>query len=126
MSSETETVISEVEPTAAECLRLRVAIWPGLPKFVPTPEQPQQDFFEAVAEGLRTAAAEAAGLRIDVAQLRDRVAELEAVLRKIQAWEMLNPPRVDLLPELGWLKAVVMKVNLGPTAEAPGAQPNKS
>jgi len=33
--------------------KLREAIWPGLPKWTPTPEQPQQDFYEAVAEGFR-------------------------------------------------------------------------
>ncbi len=32
--------------------RLREALWPSLPKWAPTPEQPQQDFYEAVAEGL--------------------------------------------------------------------------
>lgn len=32
--------------------RLREAIWPGLDKFVPTPERPQQDFHEAVVESL--------------------------------------------------------------------------
>ena len=37
----------------AERDRLRLAIWPGLPKWVPTEDQPQQDFYEAVAEGLR-------------------------------------------------------------------------
>lgn len=34
--------------------RLREAIWPGLPKWEPTAEAPQQDFFEAVAESFRT------------------------------------------------------------------------
>lgn len=37
----------------AERDRLRLAIWPGLPKWVPTEDQPQQNFYEAVAEGLR-------------------------------------------------------------------------
>lgn len=64
---------------------------------------------------------------VDVMEQRDRyrnrVVELAAVLAKIQAWEMLNPPRVDLLPDLGWLKAVVMKANLTGGA---GAQPNES
>lgn len=42
----------------AERDRLRMAIWPGLPKFVPTEDQPQQNFYEAVAEGLRAEKAE--------------------------------------------------------------------
>lgn len=37
----------------AERDRLRLAIWPGLPPFIPTEECPQQNFYEAVAEGLR-------------------------------------------------------------------------
>lgn len=38
---------------AAERDGLREAIWPGLPKWVPTTEQPQQDFYLACAEALR-------------------------------------------------------------------------
>lgn len=32
--------------------RLREAIWPGLPAFVPTPENPQEDFYILMVEGL--------------------------------------------------------------------------
>lgn len=35
--------------------RLREAIWPGLPKWEPTAEQPLQDFYEAAAESLHDA-----------------------------------------------------------------------
>lgn len=37
--------------------RLRQALWPGLPKFIPTEDRPQQNFYEAVAEALRRDAA---------------------------------------------------------------------
>lgn len=37
----------------AERDRLRQAIWPGLPKWQPSPDFPQQNFYEAVAEGFR-------------------------------------------------------------------------
>jgi hypothetical protein len=38
--------------------RLREAIWPGLPKWVPTEREPQQDFHEALIEALRQQSAE--------------------------------------------------------------------
>lgn len=38
----------------AEIERLKNAIWPGLPKFKPSPERPQQDFHEALIESFRT------------------------------------------------------------------------
>lgn len=59
---------------AARCARLQEAIWPGLPKWEPTPEKPQQDFLEACAEALHSD--------------RERVASLEyqyRVLRQIAA-----------------------------------------
>lgn len=39
----------------AERDRLRQAIWPGLPRFVPSADFPQQNFYEAVAEAHRCA-----------------------------------------------------------------------
>lgn len=41
---------AEIKLLTAQCDRLKEAIWPGLPKWEPTPEHPQQDFYEAVAE----------------------------------------------------------------------------
>lgn len=49
----------------AERDRLREAIWPGLPKFVPTDERPKEDFYIIAAESLheknRTDSVAAAG-----------------------------------------------------------------
>lgn len=36
-------------------ISLSEAVWPGKPKWVSTPEQPQRDFFEAYAEILHSA-----------------------------------------------------------------------
>jgi hypothetical protein len=58
-----QVVIRPAEVTKSPCKycgaerhsdRLCVAIWPGLPQWSPTLEQPQQDFFEAAAESLHT------------------------------------------------------------------------
>ena len=58
--------------------RLREAVWPGLPKFTPTAEVPQQDFFECMIESFRT-----------TAENHDRlVAEVEAIARNIEATEV--------------------------------------
>jgi hypothetical protein len=44
----------------------------------------------------------------DAAAVADaRVAELEAALETIRAWDFLNPPRADLLADLPWLRRVV-------------------
>ena len=45
---------AEIKLLTAQCDRLKQAIWPGLPKWEPTPEHPQQDFYEAVAESLQS------------------------------------------------------------------------
>ena len=37
----------------------------------------------------------------------DRVKRMEIALRSIQQWDCLNPPRTDLLNDLGWLKGLV-------------------
>src|SRR5690242_2259064 len=37
---------------ACAYLDLCDAVWPGKPKWEPTPEQPQQNFYEAVAESV--------------------------------------------------------------------------
>lgn len=44
---------ANIRDTVEEFFRLREAVWPGLPKFEPTPEKPQEDFYIAVAESLR-------------------------------------------------------------------------
>jgi chromosome segregation ATPase len=49
---------AKLEVVEAEVQRLQNAIWPGLPKWEPTPEKPQQDFHEAVIESLRQEALE--------------------------------------------------------------------
>lgn len=49
-----EKLAGHVKTLLAKHVRLQQAVWPGLPKFEPTAERPQQDFFEAVAESFRT------------------------------------------------------------------------
>lgn len=44
---------AERDALREELTRLKEAVWPGLPKFVSTPEKPQEDFYILVAEGLR-------------------------------------------------------------------------
>lgn len=50
---EMKEIMERCVAAEAERDRLRLAIWPGLPPFVATEECPQQNFYEAVAEGLR-------------------------------------------------------------------------
>lgn len=53
---ELKEIMERCVAAEAERDRLRLAIWPGLPPFVPTEECPQQNFYEAVVEGLRAEA----------------------------------------------------------------------
>lgn len=67
---------------AVECLRLREAIWPGLPKWDPTEQEPQQDFYEAVAEALITQNAKDAKL---IQEIGKRLTWSRQQLRKAEA-----------------------------------------
>ena len=42
---------ANIRAIVKEFARLRVAVWPGLPKFEPTAEKPQEDFYILAAEG---------------------------------------------------------------------------
>lgn len=46
------TAIKFAEDTFNELIRLKEAIYPGIPKFVPTPEKPQEDFYILYVECL--------------------------------------------------------------------------
>lgn len=70
---------AEIKLLTAQCDRLKEAIWPGLPKWEPTPEHPQQDFYEAVAELLRVENASKDDL---IRQLSDRLAICSELLGK--------------------------------------------
>jgi hypothetical protein len=51
-------IVERVPKLLATVERLREAIWPGLPKWAPTEQEPQQDFHEAMVEALRKASDE--------------------------------------------------------------------
>lgn len=48
-----------------ELARLREAVWPGLPTFVPTPDRPQEDFYIIAAEGLLAKANQSNGVAMN-------------------------------------------------------------
>lgn len=52
-AAEMEEWLERCISAEAERDRLREAIWPGLPVWAPTESEPQQNFYEAVAEGFR-------------------------------------------------------------------------
>lgn len=57
ITGEFQMVVARAEVAEHERDRLREAIWPGLPKWEPTAEQPQQDFYLALVEAMRSASA---------------------------------------------------------------------
>jgi hypothetical protein len=80
-------LINGFETILRERDRLREAIWPGLPPWSPTPEEPQQNFYEASAEGLH-------------AKIRETLTELARARREaeVKCLEELNRLRESEVP----------------------------
>ena len=80
---EIREVLERCVAAEAERDRLRQAIWPGLPAFVSTPEIPQQNFYEAVAEGLRA----------EIVELKDLLTSARCICQRQgadTAWERFD------------------------------------
>jgi predicted nucleic acid-binding Zn-ribbon protein len=79
LSQTVKAQAGQIDALKEQLARLQSAIYPGLPKWEPSAEQPKQDFFEAVAEDLRAQAQQRKELESALADMTNQRDKLEAL-----------------------------------------------